>query len=238
MLKILLLVDNKIKQDQLDAVKAEVASFYQLNCKIKLAFTEERRDFSNVPKEWYDEETEGIQKKYIAEVTKELYKKYAEDIDEVVFFVHRDNWTLTGVWGWNLSKTFSGYGVQQCRFDNKNLANSVGTLYHELHHDHDTFIFTYTGVKIETIANVIDWDDDITHAGRFTGTNYGYKYIRHNENQESLKIIAPYLQQAIAKRREIWDKKKVGYLQQIIKLAEQVIVIQRALIAQKRGDVS
>lgn len=237
-MNILLLLDNKIKEDQLAQVKRELSAIYKKNCDIKLRFTDEWRDFSYVPKEWYDDEAEGIQKSYIASVTKEIYKRYAEDIDEVVFFIHRDHWNLTGVWGWNLSKTFNGYGIQQCRFDNKNLANTLGTIYHEQMHDHDTFIYTYTGVKIESVLRINDWDDDLVHGGKYSGTTYGWKYIRHNENQESLKLIAPYLTEALKKRRELWDTKKIGYLQEIIRLAEQVIVLQRARLAQLRGDIA
>lgn len=236
-MKILLLLDNKIEEKQVNEVIAELVELYEKNCDVTLTFLKERRDFSDVPKEWYDSDSEGIKKSYIEEETKKLYGKYQEAIDSVVFFVHKDHWNLTGVWGWNLSKVFNGYSVQQCRFDNRNLVNSIGTLYHELHHDHDTFIYTYTGKRVEDVVKVVDWDDDVTHGGRYSGTTYGWKYIRNDENQESLKLIAPLLRAAIAKRRTIWDVKE-GKYKQIISLLEQTVILYRQLQAKKRGDIA
>lgn len=236
-MNILLLLDNDIAESQVDEVTAALVDLYKKNCDVTLNFTRERRDFSAVPKEWYDNETEGIKKSFIEAETKKIYKKYAEAIDSVVFFVHRDHWNLTGVWGWNLSKIFNGYSVQQCRFDTKNLVNSIGTLYHELHHDHDTFIYTYIGQRVEDIVGVKDWDDDVTHGGRYSGTTYGWKYIRNNENQQSLVAIAPYLREAIKKRRVIWSTKEEKY-KKIISLLEQTIVLYRQLQMQKRGDIA
>jgi hypothetical protein len=237
-MKLLLLLDNKIREDQLATVKKEVAAIYKTNTGITLEFVEEWRDFSNVPKEWYDASSEGIKKSYIADATREIYRRHTEAVDQVVFFIHRDNWNLTGVWGWNLSKAYNGYGVQQCRFDNRNLANTVGTLYHELMHDHDTFIYTYKGINIETILKVKDWDDDVVHGGKYSGTTYGYGYIRHNENQAALKQIGPLLSQAIEERRKLYLKRQITMLQEIVRLQQLVIVLKRQMEARSRGDIA
>lgn len=237
-MKILLITDYKINEEQLKSVKKSVSDIYKTNTGITLEFVDEWRDLSNVPKAWYDDEAEGIDKAYIAKVTKEVYARYREDIDQVMFLIHRDHWTLTGVWGWNLSRVYNGYGVQQCRFDNRNLVNSIGTMYHELMHDHDTFIYTYLGKNIEDSVLVKDWDDDVVHGGRYSGTTFGWKYIRHNENQEALKLIGPLLKEAVEKRRIVWLKTKLGYLQEIVRLYERVAILKRQLVAQGRGDLA
>lgn len=228
---ILLLCDNKIREDQLAQVKKEVGAIYKNNTGLSVKWHEEWRDFSNYPKENYYGGYEGLERGYINQVTKEINSRWHEEIDCVVFFIHRDHWNLNGVWGWNMSATSSGYGVQQCRFDNRNVANSIGTLWHEMHHDLDTFCFTYTGKRVETLVDVPSWDSAVTH-----GEHPDWSYIRHKENQESLKAIAPLFIASLEKRRALFTK-RVGLMQEIIRLAEQVIVLQRALIARQRGDL-
>lgn len=235
---ILLLCDNKIREDQLAQTKREVAGFYKNNAGVTIKWHEEWRDFTSYPKEVYWGGYEGLKISYISQATKEINSRWHEEIDCVVFLIHRDHWNLNGVWGWNHSATFHGYGVQQVRFDNRNVANSVGTLYHEMMHDLDTFCFTYTGQHIKTIVNVNDWDNFCVHGGRDTGeeNTTEWRYIRYNENQQALKAIAGVFVNAIKKRRDLFTK-RIGFMQEIIRLAEKVIVLQRALIARQRGDL-
>jgi hypothetical protein len=237
-MKILLLCDYKIDETQLKSVKTELSGIYKTNTGIKLSFIDEWRDLSNVPKEFYTPEDEGIQKAYITKVAKEIYARYAESVDHIVFLIHRDNWNLKGVWGWNTSRVFSGYAVQQCRFDNKNLANSVGTLYHELMHDHDSFIYTYLGKKVEDAVLVDDWDDNVVHGSRYTATNFGFQYIRHNENQSALKLIGLDLALAVVERRKLYEKKLRPILEEIIRLSKILIIRKRQQMATLRGDIA
>jgi hypothetical protein len=235
---ILLLCDNKIREDQLADVKKEVGTIYKNNTNTSIKWHEEWRDFSSYPKEVYFRELEGLSRSYISQVTKEINSRWHEEIDCVVFLIHRDNWNLSGVWGWNHSTTFSGYGVQQVRFDNRNIVNSIGTLYHEMMHDLDTFVFTYTGKHIAPMVKVNNWDNFAVHGGRDTNEEGkdGWKYIRYNENQHALRTIAPAFNEALSKRRDIFTK-RIGLMQEIIRLAEQVIILQRALIAKRRGEL-
>ena len=237
-MNILLLVDNKVNEAQLKQVKAEVTKLYKQNTGIPVRFFDEWKDLSNVPKEWYDGENEGISKAFIAKTTKEIYSRYGERIEHVVFFIHRDNWNLTGVWGWNSSKVFNNYGVQQCRFDNKNLANTVGTLYHELMHDHDTFVYTYLGSKIEAKVLVKDWDDDVVHGGKYSKTTYGWKYIRYNENQAALALIGTDLAQALVIRRKVFKGKEDTLIKEAIRLAQILVIKRRQAAVATRGDLA
>jgi hypothetical protein len=176
-----------------------------------------------------------------------LYKRYAEEINNVVFLVASPNWKLDDpnivgdkrVWGWCHSNHFSGYGVQQVRFaqvaghtDARNVNNSAGTLYHELMHDHDTFVFVNTGKTVEPIVSVANWDNQVVH-----GEHSDWIYTRTvDDNKRALQLILPVLKEAVAKRRALFTK-RVGLLQQIIALQQQVIVMLRAKIAAERGNL-
>lgn len=237
-MKILLLVDKKIKQSQLDEMKNKVSEMYQDNAGVELVFFEERRDLSNLPKEYYSTGNEGIKRSYIQSATSEIYKRYAKELHQVVFLVHRDNWNLEGVWGWNLSKVYNGYGVQQCRFDSVNIANAIGTLYHELMHDHDSFIYTYTGKRIAPLVGIKDWDDDVVHGGRYSGVISEWKYIRYNENQKALKAIGQSLREALEEKLKLHFKDTITMLETIIRLQKIVLVLKRQVEVRKRGDVA
>jgi len=240
MKSILLLTDKKIHRTLLGQVTRKIGDSYQKNADVKITWHIEDFDFSSYPKEIYSGSFEGMKRDWIATQCAAIYRRWAEEIDEVVFLVHSDNWNLNGVWGWNMSAVYSGYGVQQVRFaqvathtDARNVNNSAGTLYHELHHDHDAFIFNYTGKRIEPLAGVADWDKDVTHGGAV-----GWDYIRLVEdNPTSLQLIGPLLKEAIKKRRSIFDR-KVGTMRQIIQILERVVVLQRELISRQRGDIA
>jgi hypothetical protein len=218
----------------------QVESVYKENADIGITWHTEEQDFTTYPKEIYYGTFEGIDRKWLATRCADIYKRWAEEVDQVVFLVHSDNWNLNGVWGWNMSYGYSGYGVQQVRFADvenhttaRNVRNSAGTLYHELHHDHDAFIFNYTGKRVEEVVKVKNWDDEVTH-----GESTAWAYIRTvNDNTASIKAIAPLLREALAKRRAIFDT-KVGRLRRIVQLLEQVVVLQRQLISRQRGDLA
>lgn len=69
----------------------------------------------------------------------------------------------------------------------------------------------------------IDWDAVFVH-GEHPDTNY----IRHMENQAALKLIAPHLVRAVAKRRALFEE-HTSIQRQIIQLAERAIVLLREL---------
>jgi hypothetical protein len=235
---ILLLVDNTINRTHLGQVQLKMEGLYKRNAGIDIKWFIEYRDFSSIPKENYWGGYEGFQHIWLRNQCAEVYKRYAEEVDQVVFMQDSNHWNLNGVWGWNMSTVFSGYGVQQVRFaqnknhsDERNINNTFGTAYHEMHHDHDGFVFIYLDRLIEPLVNVNNWDNDVTHGGADH-----WDYIRYNENQESIKRIAPLLRQAIAKRRALFEK-RVGLMNTVIQLLQQKVVLLRQLIAQQRGDI-
>jgi hypothetical protein len=160
-MKILLLKDKTINNTLLGQVQLQVRNVYK---GLDMEFIIEDFDYSNYPIEPYWGGYWGIGISWIRERCASIYKRYAEEIDNVVFLVASPNWKLDDpaivgdkpVWGWCHSNQFSGYGVQQVRFAQnprhtgaRNVNNSAGTLYHELHHDHDTYVFVNTGKVLE-----------------------------------------------------------------------------------------
>jgi hypothetical protein len=238
-MKILLLKDKQITSAKLKRVQKQLEAMYADHAIIKLEWAIEEMDYTEYPVEEYSPGDFGIKRAWIRDKCAEVHKRWREEIDHVVFMVHSDNWELPGVWGWNLSKVYSGYGVQQVRFADvpthtieRNTNNSVGTLYHELMHDHDAFVYTYLGINIEPLVKVDDWDHNLVH-----GNSEKWKYIRFNENLDGLATISPLLRQAITKRREIFTH-YTGLQKQVIALLQQKAVLLRQLIAEQRGDIA
>lgn len=231
-MNILILKDKKIGNAEVGSVISEVSHIYEERCDIIPTVHYENMDYSELPFEVYYSDNFGISKAYIKRKAKDIYKRWAEEIDLVIFLVHENNWKAGRIWGWNLSNIYSGYEVEQCRWDKDKAANSVGTMYHEIMHSHDSFIYRYLGIWVHPLLRVGSWDVDIVH-----GRSPSYEYIRHKENQDALQYIAPFLRQAFAKRRKIFEK-HVSVLRQILNKAEQVLELQRRVLAKlKKGDL-
>lgn len=226
-MRLVLLRDSKIKDTELKTLTDSFTEIYKTNTGIVPEFFIETTDFTTYPF-YLDEDGDGrLAESYVKEKVGGIYKRYGDvGTDHVVFLIHRDNWKLTGLWGSNFSGKYYNYQVQVCRFDHRNSANALGTLYHEVHHSHDAFVYMMLGVNLEDYIKVKDWDN-ITH-----GLEKPWDYIRWKENQEALKIVAPVLKKAYAKRKELYNT-NVSLMQQVINLAQQVIVLQRALINKK-----
>lgn len=228
-MRLLILRDPLIPARRYEKVMAEFSLIYT-TVGITPVFHLEDFDYSHYPVVNHSGDAQIIDKQWLRKQTDAVYARWAEEVDHVVFLIHEDNWRLDGVWGWNLSGLYNGYQVQICRFDRDNNANSLGTLYHEVHHSHDAMVSIYLGKRVEPIVGVRDWDDDVTH-----GAHKHWKYIRHRENTLSVAMIAPLLQKAYKKRVDIFNT-KVSMMRRIINLAEQVIVLQRALLAKRNKD--
>jgi hypothetical protein len=241
-MKILLLTDRTINKTLLGQVQLQVANNYK---DLNMEFVVEDFDFTTYPIEQYWGGYFGIQQSWLRARCADVYRRWAEKIDVVVFLVASPNWKLDDpaivgdkpVWGWNISNQYSGYGVQQVRFaqvpnhtDQRNVNNSAGTLYHELMHDHDTYVFVNTGEVVEHTLNVASFDEDVVH-----GRHASWAYIRTvSDNVRALQTIMPQLIRARDARKRVWLTKKVGLLQQIVRLMVQL----RALQAGVRGNVA
>lgn len=238
---ILILADKETNKTMLGQVMREVGELYQKNMDVTVEWTVEDYDYGNYPVVEYWGGYEGIAQSWLTARCKEIWDRKHESIDTVMFAIPSDNWRLNGVWGWNMGETFHSYSVQQIRLaqnpahtDVRNVTNSVGVMYHELHHDLDSFVFNYTGVVVEKLYpnDVRSHDNDVTH-----GEHPDWQYIRHKENQESLKIVASNFRLAIAKRRELY-KNRVTKMQTIVQLLEQYVVLLRQFLSKQRGDIA
>lgn len=198
----------------------------------ELSFIVENKDYSDIKWSVYNANTGkdegpdyGIDKGYIKDHAQDIWERHRWDVDLVMFLVHDDSWNDSGdgIWGWNLANAHKGYEIEQVRWDPKNSANTVGTIYHEIAHSHDSFIYRNLGVWIEGIVGVSDWDRDMVH-----GNGHQFDYIQYNENLEAIKKISTYLNQSSLKRRALQDERR-SMQKRIISLARQAIDLYREL---------
>lgn len=170
----------------------------------------------------------------------DVYKRYNEfGTDHIIMLVHSDNWIFKGIWGSNWSNIFHSYHFGLCRWDKKNMANSFGTLYHEVMHSLDALIKTTTGIEIDHLFNqtrcFFDWDATVVHGNRFRDCKETpYKYIRWKDNIDALAMIAPHLRNSYRKRQELHDK-HIGMYNTVISLAQKVIILFKASVNKKDG---
>ena len=158
----------------------------------------------------------GMKFSLLRTLMQEIRTRYGKRFDHVVIAMDARNWfgdvPNKKVWGWNISAGLEGFEVQQCRVDtvSRNLesriANTVGVLYHEIMHSHKHFPYKmYNGLKVERNLGTrgfptTDWGEGVVH-----GAETPWLYIRHKENVEALKVIAPVLK-ATYEIKELQDK--------------------------------
>lgn len=211
-MRFVILKDIKITETEWLKLAQEFTDFIKSNTGLTPIFFIEPKDYTVVPTELDSDGDLKPSVAYLKSLTRGVHDKYGDyGIDSVVMLVHRDNWIFTGIWGSNFSNLYYKYHVHLCRFDNKNVANSLGTLYHEWMHSLDSLIATHTGIDINkyflTTKCFADWDNTCVHGNRFKGCSQTpYKYIKWKDNTDALKMIAPDLKVAYAKRKEMYLK--------------------------------
>lgn len=227
--------DVKITKEQWDKLAAEFTALYQEHAGITPTFFVEEHTYGGIPTIIDSDGDVMPDMAWRTATMKAIHARYGDfGTDHVVCLIHRDNWQFTGIWGTNWSNIYHGYQVHLCRFDNKNSANSLGTLYHEVMHSHDALIKATINVDIHALIG-FDFDKFAVHGGRpdkeFTTE---WKYIRHKENTAALAYIAPYLKQSYEKRLSL-HRHYTGLLQQVLTLAQQYLVLWRAKHNPKDG---
>lgn len=231
-MRILVLKDEKIGKVNCNYITKQVGAIYSDNTPVTPTFHVEERDFEDLIFSDYYGGNLGIDQSLLRVICNDVYNRWQEEIDYVTFLVHEDNWHAGRVWGWNLSAKFNGYEVNQVRYDKDNTANTVGTFYHETMHAVDSFIFRNTGVHIEPIVGVTDWDHAVVHGG-----DARYDYIRYKHNTDALSAVGDLLKKASDARVALFEK-KVGLYKQIIQKMQQVLELQRMLLMQRqKSDV-
>lgn len=233
-MKFLILKDKKITDEQLDELERQFTDLIYEATGLSPVFIVEERDYSHVPLESDSDGDLKPSQAYMKVLMKEVYDKYGEyGVDSVVPLVHQDNWVFTGIWGTNLSNIYYKYHVHLCRFDKKNIANSLGTFYHEWMHCLDALIKTHTGVDVNKYFNKtkcwVNWDSTLVHGNKFTGCKETpFEYIKWKDNVEVLEYIQEDLIQAYAVRDKMNRQKK------IITLLQNFLISYRARFNRKQ----
>lgn len=233
-MRLIILKDIKISAKQMNELEKQFTDFIFENTGIMPSFYIEERDYTTVPTTPDNDGDLKPTTPYLNTLTKSVHDKYGDyGVDHVVMLVHRDNWVFTGIWGTNFSNVYYKYHVHLCRFDNNNVANSLGTLYHEWMHSLDALISTHTGVEIDNLfAGEIcftDWDTTCVHGNRTVSCSATeYSYIKWKENTKALKKITPLLKQAYQVRKDL-------YFAPLINLQKYFISWMRSFINKKNG---
>ena len=236
-MRFLVLKDNKIKADEWKKLATEFTDFVKSNTGLVPDFTIEERDYSSVPTVSDSDGDLKPSTTYLKALTKTVHDKYGDyGVDSVVMLLHRDNWVFTGIWGSNFSNQYYQYHVHLCRFDNRNVANSLGTLYHEWMHSLDVLIKTHTGVDInsyfKTTKCYVDFDATVVHGNKFAGCKETpYTYIKWKDNVDALKMITPDLKKAYQVRKDL-------FYAPLTNLQKYFISWLRAFINKKNGTSS
>jgi len=228
-MRFVILKDVKITDTQLTELQKEFSAFVSQYTGITPTFYVMHEDFTKVPTTPDGDGDLKPTTTFTKSLIDKVYAKYGYwGIDHVVLLVHRDNWIFTGIWGTNWSNIYHQYHVHLCRFDSNNIANSLGTLYHEWMHSLDALIKTHTGTDVTPLFG-LSYDKYIVHGGRpgAEGTTK-WKYIKWKDNSEAMTILAPHLKAAYKVRKEL-------YLAPYKKVQLQVISWLRSIINRKNG---
>lgn len=235
----IIIKDKSIKDSEFKQLVDDYAAFIKKTTGITVRTTTVEYDFTNYPtildSDGDDRPTDALINSLKNNAETKL-GKYG--FDNLVMLIHQDNWksgktaTRKGIWGTNYSYKYGPYHVQYCRFDKKNPANSFGTLNHEIDHSSDALILTEIGVNINPILKVENYDRNTTH-----GQPVAYHgYIRWKENEAKLKVMAPYLKSAYAKRQERSTADILNTQKSLIGVLEQVVYFMTRLKNQKNGN--
>jgi len=230
--------DIKIPQAGYSAFIKEYSDFILKQTGIKCTFWTIDKDFTDYPTVIDSDGDDVVRPDFLQDLANEVTAKYSEyGTDNVITLIHQDNWksgktaTRKGIWGTNYSYKYGNYHIQYCRWDKKNKANTFGTVNHEIDHTFDALIKVEIGIDVNPILGVTKYDAETTHGG-----NPKYKYIRYDENADKLKVIAPYLISAYAKRLEKNEMYMKGLQNTAIGLLERLVTIWKQRLYKKNGN--
>lgn len=221
-------LDLKIDKDEALSLLNEYSKFYEEKTGIVPEWYVERHDFSVVPT---SPDSDGDLKPtfgYREALAKDVHNRYGDyGTDNILMWVHEDNFLFKGVWGVAWSYVHFKYNFLLCRWDKDNKVNTFNTLFHEDSHPHDTLIKKELGVDIVPLIashfndkKFTDYDHDYTH-----GNSPIFQYIGkkgYERDGRMLEFLAPYLKRAYQKRA-YEHTKYVGLMNQTISLLKEVV---------------
>lgn len=239
-MRCLIFKDNKIKESEYQQLLKEYTAFLE-QFGISPTFWTIEKDYTDYPTILDTDGDDVLRPNFLQDLANEVTAKYGDyGTDNVVTLIHEDNWksgktaTRKGIWGTNYSYKYGKYHIQYCRFDEGNIANSFGTLNHEIDHTFDALVQVEIGVNLNPILAVQNYDKYTTHGGKPDDEIHAYHgYIRYKENEEKLKVIAPYLIAAYKKRQEKYVEAIRGKQLTIIGLLEKLVYLYKQKIYKK-----
>jgi hypothetical protein len=229
-------LDKKIPKTEYKQLQKEYGAFIKEHTGITIEWTTVDYDFTDYPINIDVDGDAVLRPTFMKGIADEVTKRYGDfGFDNIITLIHFSNWKSApggrpGIWGTNYSYVYGNYHFQYCRW-NERLANSFGTVNHEIDHTFDALVKQEIGIDLNRILNVVNYDRDTTHGGM----NPPYQYIRHKENANKLKVLAPFLAQAYRKRYERHVEVITGLQKTVIGLAKQVIYLLRKQINNKNG---
>lgn len=232
-------LDTKIPKKEYEQLLTDYSAFIKKNTGISPIFWTHDYDFTDYPTVLDTDGDDVMRPDFLQDIAQEVTAKYGDyGTDNIITLIHQDNWksgsTPTrkkGIWGTNYSYKYGPYHVQYCRWDKKNPANTFGTLYHEQYHTYDALVKVELGIDVNPILKVHAFDADVVHGGKEP-----HKYIRYNENADTLKVLAPYLSSAYTKRLSKHTEHIKGLRLTAIGLLERLVTLYRERLYQKNGN--
>jgi len=221
-------LDLKIdKQEALDML-ADYGEWYKSKTGIDCEWYVERHDFSVVPTATDPDGDLKPTYGYREDLAKGVHDRYGDyGTDNILMWVHEDNFLFKGVWGVAWSYRHFKYNFLLCRWDKDNKVNTWNTLFHEDSHPHDTTIKKELGIDVVPMIathfgdkNFTDYDRDYVH-----GNSDMFKYIGrrgYRRDGRMLEFLAPYLRRAYKKRKDEHTR-GIGVMKQTILLLSEVV---------------
>jgi len=210
-------VDNDISDEQVREWKLEFKSFIKEHLEITPTFHIERWDFDTYPTFRDSDNDLRPTASYLKSLSNHVEETYGDSaFDHVFIFIAEKNWrsggdlyrkllgdpNAKGIWGTNYSMVYGNLHLHYCRWDERNMANTFGTAYHEWTHSLDSLVKVETGVNVAPLIKVDSYDRDMTH-----GAAPHFDYIQYKENTNALKLLQIYIREAYDKRRQVHLKR-------------------------------
>ena len=225
----LVLLDTKIDKEKALVLLAKYGKFFEKHTGVKPVWYIERRDFSVVPTV---PDSDGDLKptyRYRQDVCKEIHGRYGDyGVDNIVMWVHEDNFCYKGVWGTAWSYVHFKYNFLLCRWDKNNETNTFNTLFHEIEHTNDTAIAKELGVDVVPLIEEhfgvknFDYDRDYVHGGSPEFTYIGKRGYKRDGRM--LDFLAPHLQE-MYKVRQDKHLNRIDMLETVAKLLKQLVCL-------------
>jgi len=173
-------------REQLDAYIEEMRDLYPIRVTIE-EFDGDTIEWVERRKRYYATDS------FVFEYTKRIHREHGTDVDAVMFFVDRKNFKQGKVRlrGFKLGRIFNGYHVAFTRYRR----GYEQTAEHESLHFIDEYVKENTGIKLERVLNVDDFDDDVVHSQLYW-RDLKYKY------DEVWANIGSYISNAVFQRRK------------------------------------